>query len=142
MLKILTSLFAFLLFSNVALSAVCTTDNFFTEEGWDTHSNQDFAAISKNVLAYYELNKKDFVDDVTESYYSEELDQLVDFQSYDDLRTPDREMFGDIVVLKKQATGELLEIRWYADQTKHIIYNHALQECAQDLIPDAINTLF
>ena len=142
MIKILISLFAISLFANVAFSQVCTTNNFFEAEGWDTHTGQDFAAVSNNVLAYYELNKKDFVDDITESYYSEALDALVDFQSYDDLRTPDREMFGDIVVLKKQETGELLEVRWYADQTKHIIYNHALQECAQDLIPDADNTLF
>lgn len=142
MIKVLISLFALSLFSSVAYAQLCTTNNFFEDEGWDTHAGQDFDAVSKNVLAYYELNKKDFVDDVTEVYYSEALETLIDFQSFDDLRTPDREMFGDIVVLKKQETGELLEVRWYADETKHIIYNHALQECAQDLIPVADNTLF
>lgn len=141
MIKVVISLFAICLFSNVAFSQVCPSNNFFEAEGWDTHTGQDFAAVSKNVLAYFERSKEYLVDDLDVTYYSEEHDALVNFKSVDDLRSPDRIMFGDLVTVKTQ-TGELLEIRWYADDVKHIIYDKKLQNCAQDLIPDADNTLF
>lgn len=142
MYKIIISLFFALSISRVAFSEVCISNNFFEGEGWNTHENEDFSAVSKKVLAQYENNKKYFVADLETLFYSEELETEVNFKSLDDLRTPDREMYGDLIVLTLPSTGELLEVRWYADETKHIIYNHKLQRCAADLIPLADNTLF
>lgn len=142
MLKVLVTMFAIILFSNSAFSRVCTANNFFEEDGWDTHTQHNFAAVSKNVMDYYEKNKQNFVADLDLTFYSEELGASVGFKSFDDVRTSRDEMFGDLVLITAPNSEELMEIRWYVDNVKHIIYNHSIEECASELIPEVDNTLF
>lgn len=142
MLKVFVVLVSVFLFSNIASARLCIANNFFEEDGWDTHTRQDFAAVSKNVMAYYEQNKQNFVSDLELEFYSEEHEAMVGLKSFDDLRTSNDEMLGDLVLITAPKTGELMEVRWYADKIKHIIYNHSLQECASELIPDVENAIF
>lgn len=131
-----------LVFSRLTYAGDCATNRFFEGEGWNTHQSDDFKKTTESLRQYIEGNATYLRPDQESIFYSEELDHLIHFQSYDDIRTPDLEMFGDVVLLNDLSTGELIEARWYSNKVKNLIHNQTKEKCAANLIPYADNTLF
>lgn len=142
MLKNVITLCSILLFSNTVFSQECPLNSHFELEKWNTHANEHFATIAKDILNQYEQNKEHYVPDIEALFFSEELQTVVLIKSYDDIRTPQDKMFGDLVIMTLPVTDELAEIRWYDGKTKHIIYDKQIRNCATEVIPNAVNSLF
>lgn len=138
----LSLILLFIAISQLTFAQDCASNRFFESEGWNTHKSDEFKKTTDSLGQYIERNKDFLRPDMESVFYSEELEGLVHFQSYDDIRTPDLEMFGDIVLLHVVSTGELVEARWYSNKIKNLIHNTTVQKCAADLIPYADNTLF
>lgn len=116
----------------------CATDTWFKEEGWSIHSTDEFTTTA---LTLEKRTKESTVKDDMETEFDSDLYQKsFHFRSWDDLSTLDTEMYGDIVFISEPLTHKLIELRWYEDGRKHLVYRE--NECAMDLIPLATNTLF
>lgn len=121
---------------------ICSTTIALTSRGWVIHSSSDFMPISQQVLAKYLERKTDYVYDTGGFIYSFEVARIIKFESYDRLATPHDEMYGDIVLITVPESGELIELRWYDGQTKHVVFDDEYQCCVTNLIPLVENSLF
>ncbi len=128
-----------LLATPLVASANCTSDVALARVGFVVHST-GFEAVTAPVLAKYEREKSQFVFDTDARLYDDELHVPVYMVSYDDLRTPQPLMYGDIFLVQNLNTKELYELRWYADGKRHVAYRGT--QCALDYIPLADNSLF
>ena len=138
-MKILIALVVLIMAPLTARAGDCASDAALERLGFVVHSS-DFESVTAPILAKYEKEKSQFVFDTDARLYDDELHVPVYMVSYDDVRTPQPLMYGDIFLVQNLNTKELYELRWYADGKRHVAYHQT--QCALDYIPMADNSLF
>ncbi len=133
--------FIFLVLSLCASQAfaqnVCR-DQALVENGWVEHSS-GLSQIANRLKT--EIEKSNWVPDLESTMLSPSLRKHLKFSSFDNLDTPQSEMFGDVAFYADLKTGEVLEVRWYADGKKHFAHSRSI-DCSVDGVPFAVNALF
>ena len=131
---------AFLFASSSALAAkVCKSNNEILSAGWVQHSPSEFNKM-QNRFADEVTSNESLVKDFGTVFYSTHLKTFVHLQSWDDVKTPEDEMFGDIVIYSDPKTQNVFEIRWYEGGKKHFVIS--TDQCSCDNAPLSENTLF
>ncbi len=119
-----------------------TTAGYLIVQGWEVHESRNFASVSQRVLADCAEEKDQYVYDTGGFLFSRAAGRIVRYDVYDRLTTPHREMYGDIVFLTDPENGELLELRWFDGEKRHLIFNGERQKRVTGLVPIVINSLF
>lgn len=129
----------FLLISANAFAAnYCPSTSALLSANWVQHSPSEFNQV-KDRFAREIKNEQFFKKDLETIFASPYLENWVHFISFDDMRTPDLEMLGD-VVFYSEPSGETFEIRWYEGGKKHFVIS--ADQCSCDDAPLAENALF
>lgn len=116
----------------------CPRDEALISLGWIQHSADELEDIWNQQSL--ESQGPHYVSDMSATYHSSQINDFVQFQSFDNLTTPQMEMFGDLALYQHHKTNEMLEVRWYAQGKKHFV--HKMGVCTVDVVPIAENTLF
>lgn len=124
------------------------TDNYRTS-GWVVHKSTNFKKIHKALQKKIQLGLEQgtLVDDlqgvIRTSQTVNGSSIYMDVRTYDSLETPKEEMFGDIATLKNFfVPTQILELRWYENQKKHIVFNANYLNCVSTIVPMADNSVF
>ena len=120
----------------------CPSDPALLQAGWVIHPTGDFRTIAGKVEKWFTSEPKNFVDDLSGTIYSSVASKLVTITSFDYLPTPQGEMFGDVAFFTDFRSGELIEVRWYDQGKRHVVYDKSQTPCATNSIPMAENALF
>jgi hypothetical protein len=141
---ILFTLVAFLF--SASTFASCSFSTVLSQDGWKVHSAKQFNRLSQEVLANIEggIDSGLIIPDMKGTFYNrngvdEELHIKV--QSWDDLTTPQSEMFGDIAVMTEAFSGTVVEVRWYEAGVKNVVFDLNWVTCMVHTIPYAINSI-
>ena len=98
--------------------------------------------VTQQVKTRYVAGKADYVYDTGGYIFSPAAGRIVKYEAYDRLSTPRNTMYGDIVFITDSESGDLLELRWFDGQKKHVVFNDKLQRGVTELIPPVKNSLY
>lgn len=130
--------FFLLISTNAFAGNYCPSSNALLAASWTQHSPSEFNQV-KDRFAREIKNEQFFKKDLETIFASPYLESWVHFISFDDMRTSDLEMLGDVVFYSKPS-GETFEIRWYEGGKKHFVIS--ADQCSCDDAPLAENALF
>lgn len=116
----------------------CQSSKNLINAGFVQHDSSEFTTIHKRLQNA--LSGQSIRTDLDLIFGSIHLEKPVHFQSWDDLNTPDLEMYGDIVFYSDIDSGNTFEIRWYEMGKKHFVISSS--QCSCDDVPLADNALF
>ena len=136
-ITILAAIFSF----NVMAKSPCI-DADLKSVGFEFRKASKFLKDAKDMKTWLEIDKTNFVDDMSSPVWSAPYGQYVFVESFDHLQTPQMEMFGDVLIISDHFTKEVVEVRWYENGQKYISFNRRVQACATPLFPYADNALF
>lgn len=132
-------LFAVLISSSSLFAAdTCQSSKNLVNAGFIQHDSAEFSSIHKRLQN--KITGQTIRTDLDLVFGSIYLEKPVHFQSWDDLQTPDLEMYGDIVFYSEIETNKTFEIRWYEMGKKHFVISNS--QCSCDDVPLADNALF
>ena len=129
---------AIFLSSSLLAAETCQSNKNLVTAGFIQHDSSEFASIHKRLQK--EISGPTIRTDLDLVFGSIHLEKPVHFQSWDDLKTPDLEMMGDIVFYSDIDANNTFEIRWYEMGKKHFVISTS--QCSCDDVPLADNALF
>lgn len=126
----------------------CSMSHSYKSKGWRVHDSSEFLKIEKNVLQRLKegLEKKSIVYDLSGLIITNQTPSgepaVLSATMYDDLMTATDQMYGDIALLEIQnQPGVIVEIRWYEDGLKQIVFNSRFLTCISEAPPFAENSV-
>ena len=142
-MKIIMSLVVFTLLSSSAFARrTYCPDETMQRIGFTVYPTQDFSKYEKKVMRWLERSSKDFEMEMSSKIWSHVSKSWIEVFSYDNIKSPSMEMLGDVFIIRDLDTQEIVEVRWYENSTKKLVYNQDYQRCSTDLIPIVENALF
>jgi len=146
----------------------CRSDRALRAARFEIHPSHAFERLAASVIRDFADASGDHVFDTAgpiRSLYGSSEDEILKLFSYDDVTTPQARRYGDVVFVflldhkdRREAepmqwasgyepmTGglidRLIEVRWWQDGTRHLVYNDAWVRCASHSLPMADNALF
>ncbi len=129
------------LFVMSAWSGECVNAELVAK-GFKFSNKKSFSTISKNINKWFNNSNNEFEADYESPMYSTSYKGYVTVTAFDNLVTPQDEMYGDIVFIKDRFSNELIEVRWYQNSMKLIAFNKELQSCPTEVVPLVENALF
>lgn len=159
---------AFVVTSPAYARAPCETDAALESAGFRIHPSAEFEHVARGVLERFLDRGDDFVYDTwgpIRSRYGDDEDASLKLFSYDDITTPESDQYGDIVLVfafdpeghdrpvampwtrvsarkPEPLVNRLVEVRWWEDSQRRVIYDATRVRCATHSIPMALNALF
>jgi nucleoside diphosphate kinase len=140
-MKMFSTLFLLVSIFTFSNTAFACADSVLENKGFEIHNSEMFEEKTKEIINWYENNMDTFSTDLNGKVWSTELNGFVHIKTFDNSMTPQSEMFGDIMFVTELFSGELVEMRWYKNSKKNIIYNSSIQSCATNVVPYAVNAL-
>jgi hypothetical protein len=119
-----------------------STASALMARGWMVHEPKDFVPITQKVGFLSAEGKADYVYDTGGFFYSSVAGRIVKYEAFDKLATPQNKMYGDIVFITDPESGDLLELRWFDGDMKHVVFNNKLLRGVTELIPPVTNSLY
>lgn len=147
---ILSLTLPFLFMTNAhADTPACTWINEYQQMGWQVHSPSEFNQIEQqlNFRLQNGLADGSIINDIsgpvlTKNTVNQQEMELAGFM-FDDLRTSRDEMFGDIAVIEDPNNNfQRVELRWYENSVRHIVFNSQVLTCFTELPPPVDNSVF
>ncbi len=127
----------------------CPSNRILLKMGFVQHPSADFENISNQLYPKVIYDSDNFVLDLRNQEFVPTIGRNVQLSSWDDLRTPDLEMLGDVVFITDPTTNEALELRWYENGVKNFVVNESVKHpvpntpvCAMEYFPFVSNALF
>lgn len=120
-------------------STNCPSSSELVARDWVQHDSSEFSETYLRLTHKISDDLSSFKRDLSTDFDSPYLGKRIHFESWDDVRTPDLEMFGDIVFYFDKQSQEPIEIRWYENNKKHFVTSG---NCSCDETPLAENALF
>lgn len=161
----LTSLFS----AQVAMStASCPSDRALHDARFAVHPSTNFDQLARDVISRFVAARDDFVYDAAgpiRSRYGLHTTETLILFSYDDVTTPQATQYGDVVFVLAHDANEhstsgdlrkvsgsapasasldkrLVEVRWWADGIRQVVYDDDRVSCATHSVPMAENALY
>lgn len=150
-------------------NASCPSDSALLEAEFTIHPSEKFNKLAQEIVADFLDAGDDYIYDtagpVTSRYGGRPQKQSLVLFSFDDVTTPQSEQYGDIVLVmvhdrqghSKMAdirkvsssytpkanalNNRLVEVRWWDDGVRNVIYDKTQVRCAAHSLPMAINAL-
>lgn len=149
-------------------STDCPSDSALRDARFTIHPSANFEQLAEKVISEVVAAGDDFVYDSAgpiHSRYGHRTHETLILFSYDDVTTPQSTHYGDVVfVLKHEPNGRedvgelqkvsskapsaesldsrLVEVRWWTDGTRQVVYNDEQVRCATHSLPMAENALY
>lgn len=126
----------------------CTYTNSFSQSGWKIHDSKNFGKYANFVKTTIKngLDDKSVVFDLSGPIMTRStvdgLPILLDAMMFDNLKTPQDEMYGDYAFLEiVNDTRDLVEVRWYNGKERNIVFNPKFLKCMSEAAPYVDNAV-
>ncbi|WP_044557279.1 hypothetical protein [Halobacteriovorax marinus] len=129
----------FIVFSTYSMECV---SHSLKEIGFSFATKKEFSVIESDLDKWIKENQDDFILDYQSRMFSSVHKKFVSVLSLDNIQTSEEEMFGDLILIRDLASGDLLEARWYKYGLKIIAFDRKKANCPVAVVPIAVNTLF
>lgn len=141
-------LFTLIFVSFSSFASFCQYTESYLSTGWTIHDPSTFfthANFVKNTIKTG-LNDETVVFDISGPILTDDTvdggEILLDAMMFDNLKTPNDEMFGDYAILESVgSTRELVEVRWYDGNTRNIVFNPKFIKCMSEAAPYVDNSV-
>ena len=142
-MKVLVSIFTLVqvLTAGSALAA-CRSTSSLEKGNWKIHSSSRFQELSSEVVEKFQANQQQYQRNMQTRLYSRNARRPILVSSFDNHLTPKDQMFGDVLFIEDLNTGDLIEIRWFADGRRQLVFNSEAQPCPANWIPWTANSLY
>lgn len=134
--------------SSITMAQDCKYSQSYADSGWKIHPAQTFNEHAKNVLNLIKngLENGSVVFDISgpiltdQTINSSEL--LLDAMMFDNLQTPQDQMYGDYAILETtDSSRQLVEVRWYDGVQRNIAINPNFLKCQSEGAPYVDNSV-
>lgn len=132
-----------------SLNRNCSLFGLYEREGWVIHSSSEFDKIEQKIDATLRkgLESGKIVFDMSGPIVTSDTvdggEILLAGFLFDDLSTPQEEMYGDIALVEAPSKNNIrAEIRWYETGKRHIVFNSRILTCFSEVPPFSDNSVF
>lgn len=141
-------LLGLLFLSLSSLASLCEYTGSYQSTGWKIHDPSTFEVYSKMVKDSIKkgLDDKSVIFDISGPIPTENTVDgqsiLLDAMMFDNLKTPQDEMYGDFAILEiVNDTRDLVEVRWYDGDKRNIVFNPKFLNCMSESAPYVDNAV-
>lgn len=142
-------LVSFFSLSTIAKDAAkCANEEGYINSGWKIHSASKFSSLYNSLKKKLDkgISQGDFILDMSGPIMNrnttDHSPRLLRATSWDDLRTNQMEMFGDVAIYTDIFNENIIaEIRWYDGKNRNLVLNPKFLNCMTDSAPYADNSI-
>lgn len=144
------SVIIFFLFTSLSAANAnfCSDKATYMNSDWVIHNPSSFDTHLKHVQERisHGVNEGSVIFDtsgpVVANHTMSGKSLILNAQMYDDLQTPQHEMYGDLATLETlESPKQFVEVRWYEQGQRHIVFNPDFLTCVTSPAPMVVNSV-